>query len=239
MITSFELTNRGDREINEDSIGVFEEGSRFCALVCDGLGGHGHGEIASALAVQEFKNTFELKENKFLSTAFEKAQARILQEQNLRATKGEMKTTAVCLYVEGNRLAWGHIGDSRLYAFKKNKIKIHTYDHSVPQMLVYSRQIKEKQIRNHPDRNRLLKVLGTEWESTQYELSDWYDFDAFDSFLLCSDGFWELIEDKQMEKTLKRSETPQQWISQMTEIVRKNGAGKNMDNYSAIAVWIE
>lgn len=58
------------------------------------------------------------------------------------------------------------------------------------------------------------------------------------SFLLCSDGFWELIDEKQMSKTLKKADSPQQWLAAMEEIILANGKGTNMDNYSAIAVFV-
>ena len=59
------------------------------------------------------------------------------------------------------------------------------------------------------------------------------------AFLLCSDGFWELIEEKKMEATLKHAFDPDGWLASMREIVCKNGRGTNMDNYSAVAVWID
>ena len=58
------------------------------------------------------------------------------------------------------------------------------------------------------------------------------------AFLLCTDGFWELIEEKKMEAALKKASTPDQWIAAMQEIICKNGRGTNMDNYSAVAVWV-
>ena len=58
------------------------------------------------------------------------------------------------------------------------------------------------------------------------------------SFLLCSDGFWELIDERHMCKTLKKAKTPEEWLQNMRQIVLKNGRGTNMDNYSAIAVFI-
>jgi len=57
------------------------------------------------------------------------------------------------------------------------------------------------------------------------------------AFLLCSDGFWELIEEKDMCSILKKSETPNEWLLEMAEVVKKNGKDRNMDNYSAIAIW--
>ena len=59
------------------------------------------------------------------------------------------------------------------------------------------------------------------------------------AFLLCSDGFWELILEKKMESALKKADSPAAWLEAMEKIVEKNGRNKDMDNYSAIAVWID
>jgi serine/threonine protein phosphatase PrpC len=104
---------------------------------------------------------------------------------------------------------------------------------------VRTREIKEKQIRFHPDRNKLLQVIGVPWTETPYEFSDSYSTNSFDAFLLCTDGFWELITEKEMCKCLKKSATPEEWIAKMEHIVCENGQGKEMDNYSAIAVFTE
>ena len=153
-----------------------------------------------------------------------------------KSAKFEMKTTTTLLVVEGNRIRWGHIGDSRLYVFKKGKYKKRTMDHSVPQMLVLAHEIKEKEIRNHPDRNKLLRVMGIEWGYSKYDISAEEKRKEGYSFLLCSDGFWELIDEKQMSATLKESENATEWIEKMSVIVKKSGEGKNMDNFSAIAL---
>ena len=240
MVTYTVFTDKGGRDVNEDTACVYEKDGQKCLILCDGLGGHGRGEVASALVVKMFgeifKNTQTIDE-KFLDNAFNAAQDALLEEQCRQNAKTEMKTTAVAMYIDGNRIQWGHVGDSRLYAFSRNKVKIRTLDHSVPQMLVLARDIKEKQIRNHPDRNRLLRVMGIEWEKPMYELAEPKKLGDYQAFLLCSDGFWELIDEKQMGKLLKSSSTVEEWMQSMVEVVRKNGAGRNMDNYTAIALW--
>ena len=116
--------------------------------------------------------------------------------------KNSMKTTAVVLLTDNEKAIWAHIGDSRLYVFRKNKIVLRTLDHSVPQMLVSSGDIKEKEIRNHPDRNRLLRVMGVPWKRQEYEISEIRSLSECQAFLLCSDGFWEYITEKMMCKYL-------------------------------------
>lgn len=240
MITYTVFTDRGGREVNEDSARVFEKDGKKCLVLCDGLGGHGKGEVASALVVEavgQIFNSAQKIDEDFLRSAFQLSQEALIDEQIRQDAKTDMKTTAVAMYIDGNKVQWGHVVDSRLYAFAKNKVKLRTLDHSVPQMLVFAREIKEKQIRNHPDRNRLLRVMGIEWEKPMYELAEQTQLEKYQAFLLCSDGFWELIDEKQMCKLLKNSSTVEEWMQAMVEVIKQNGIGKNMDNYTAIALW--
>jgi serine/threonine protein phosphatase PrpC len=240
------LTSQGGRENNEDSADCIESGGNLCFVVADGLGGHGKGEVASQKAVEVFRREFEAAtasgtadNESFLKAAFQKSQDEILILQAEQNAKLGMKTTAVCLSIIAGKCMWGHIGDSRLYLFVKNKVKERTLDHSVPQMLALSREIKEKHIAKHPDRNRLLRVMGIEWDSPKYELSDEVDLDdpnAVQAFLLCTDGFWELVDSKKMGAFLKKSKTADEWLALMEAEVRKNGSGTDMDNYTAIGI---
>ena len=235
------LSNAGGRENNEDSVGMYQNEQEYCFVLADGLGGHGKGEVASRLAVETCVNVFarEGAGEEVLSQSFDQAQQAILKGQKEDYHAQDMKTTLVLLHVGEKGIWWGHIGDSRLYYFKNKKLAERTLDHSVPQMLVAAGQIKEKQIRNHPDRNRLLRVLGIDWDAPKYQIGEMTAREGSQAFLLCSDGFWELIDEKKMQHCLKKATTPGQWLTLMEEIVNKNGQGKNMDNYSAVAVWLD
>lgn len=235
------LSNAGGRENNEDSVGMYQNEQEYCFVLADGLGGHGKGEVASRLAVETCVNVFaqEGAGEEVLSQSFDQAQQAILKGQKEDYHAQDMKTTLVLLHVGEEEIRWGHIGDSRLYYFKNKKLAERTLDHSVPQMLVAAGQIKEKQIRNHPDRNRLLRVLGIDWDAPKYQIGEMTAREGSQAFLLCSDGFWELIDEKKMQHCLKKAKTPGQWLALMEEIVKKNGQGKNMDNYSAVAVWLD
>lgn len=239
LITYSTYTDKGGREINEDSIGVFQSAVNSGFVLCDGLGGHGMGDVASSLVVEVFKDQFYKTDDlvNFLGQAFLASQDILMAEQKTRGAEKKMKTTAVSLVTDENTAYIGHIGDSRVYVFYKNKVKTRTLDHSIPQMLVLSKEIKESEIRNHPERNIVLRVMGIEWEQPMYELMVPIPLKKCQAFLLCSDGFWELIEEKTMCEFLKKSSSVEQWLSEMAAEVKKNGFGKNMDNNSAIAVW--
>lgn len=241
MVKFAMLSKKGSRENNEDSIGMYQDEDSWCFILADGLGGHGKGEVASRMAVDAVIEQFVVRDERedFLDRAFTAAQERIITQQQKDRSCCDMKTTMVVLNIENEVIQWGHIGDSRLYYFQDGKLKARTLDHSVPQMLVAVGEIKEKEIRHHPDRNRLLRVLGVEMDEMNHQLSEPLKISGKQAYLLCSDGFWELIDERKMETTLRRADNPEQWLETMEEIVLKNGKNTDMDNYSAIVVWIE
>lgn len=242
MITYKLLTNMGERDNNEDCVGMLEKDGEYCFVLADGLGGHGFGEKASETAVKKVLEYFYEYglDGGGIGEAIIRAQNEILTLQKEKAEYKDMKTTIVVLHIHGNKARWAHVGDSRLYYFKKNKLMERTIDHSVPQNLVISKEIKEKDIRHHPDRNRLLRVMGTVWDTPKFEISNDVDIkeDVSYAFLLCTDGFWELIEEKSMVKQLKNKINCDSWVDEMENIVLENGRGTGMDNYSAVAVCI-
>lgn len=240
MVKFSMFSDSGTRPNNEDNIGMYEDGENYCFVLADGLGGHGKGEVASQIAVDSsILKYVEMEDRRdFLKEAFESAQATITRYQNEERSCMDMKTTMVALVVQEDSVQWGHIGDSRLYYFQRGRLKERTLDHSVPQMLVSVGRLKEREIRHHPDRNRLLRVLGIEMDEVNYQESEPVARTGQQAFLLCSDGFWELIEEKKMEALLKKAESPEHWVRLMQEVILKNGKNTDMDNYSAIAVWL-
>ena len=239
MLSYALISEPGDRSVNEDAVGIFTHGANTCFVVCDGLGGHGKGEVASGLVRDVFADQFSKTEEavNFLGQTFQAAQCILMDEQRVQNARHKMKTTAVALVTDATHAYIGHVGDSRLYTFAHNKVKWRTQDHSVPQMLALAGDIKDSEIRRHPDRNLLLHVMGIEWEEPPYELKEPIPLKKCQAFLLCSDGFWDWIDEKTMGALLKKARSAEEWLSAMVEVVRTNGKGNDMDNVSAIAVW--
>ena len=212
-------------------------------ILADGLGGHGNGDLASKIVTETSAEVFQHADcgmEELLRQCFETAQNNLLEAKQANESAKEMRTTLVLLHVSGGRAIWGHIGDSRLYFFRNNKLVLRTLDHSVPQWLVSIGDIKEKAIRHHEDRNKLLKVMGEEWNKTSYQISEeTIELKSGDRFLLCSDGFWEWIDERSMAKHLRAAQHPALWLRLMEKEILHNGANANMDNYSAIAVYVE
>lgn len=232
------ITDQGMRNVNEDSAGAAASQQRRLYMVADGLGGHGNGDYASRFVVDYMKAALEADETLSVGDYIAGAQQGLMEEQVKLHQENSMKTTLTCLELCGDQAKMWHVGDSRIYWFHNGKYKQRTKDHSVPQMLYMRGQIQEKDIRHHEDRSRLLKVMGTQWNSPKYECSEPIRMGKNETFLLCSDGFWELIEEKEMQKLLKKSGTPQEWLESMKRVVMQNGQGTNMDNFTALAVFI-
>ena len=234
------FTSPGERKYNEDSLAVAKKGKAYCFILCDGLGGHDKGDLASKLVVRTISQKFKASENidVFCKDVFETAQAELLKTQQSLGNNVKMKTTAVLLAIEGNKCIVMHIGDSRLYRFRDGRIISRTLDHSVPQMLVMAGEIEENEIRSHPDRNKLLKAIGDNPNSFKYERAE-FDVRDGDAFLLCSDGFWEPITEFDMVSFLKISNNAKSWLGDMKRLAEKNGKGTSMDNFSAVAVMVK
>ena len=230
-------TDKGTRDHNEDDCGISSYGDAHCLVVADGLGGHG--DVASKCAVDAVCTLFMERgfSDHFFTDAFSGAQNAILEQQALTQRFSTMKTTLVVLVVDNGWIHWAHIGDSRLYIFRGKRLLRRTLDHSVPQMLAQAGEIREADIRHHPDRNRLMRVMGVRNDAPRFEVGKPIRLTGAYQFLLCTDGYWELIEEDDMLRTLKESATPQQWLSQMNRIILENGRGQEMDNYTAIAAF--
>ena len=244
MIEYATVSETGEKDKNEDCVKIFvnQALSTYAFVLADGLGGHGNGDVASKFVVDCVGACIENTKSvggKFIDYCFDTAQS-LLMEEKERTGLSSIKTTMVLMLYSGGVIRWGHVGDSRLYHFRDGKLISRTVDHSVPQMLALSGQIKERDIRHHPDRSVMLHAMGSEWTAPEYEISQrGLKSIKGDSFLLCSDGFWEWIEEKAVIRILKDGGSAYEMLKNMTLEVKTNGTGKGMDNYSAILVNIK
>lgn len=244
MLDSFIFTDRGSRTVNEDSVGYAENDYTKVFILADGLGGHGKGDEASSLVVNFIKdytiNNSSEDNEKFIGDAIMSAQQALISRQDEENAQSQMKTTLTLLCVNNDKtVSLAHVGDSRIYKFEKNKYVFRTLDHSVPQVLASSGEIREKDIRHHEDRNRLLRCMGIEWETKRFDIDKLNEkVNSGDVFLMCSDGFWDWILEKDMQKALKKFKTVEESGQYLVEKAKKRGMNNNMDNFSLIIVRI-
>ena len=212
-LDAFLYTNAGGREQNEDSArwNVKEDAGFF--LVADGLGGHRGVEIASALAADSLNRTWldesEPPEDRaaWLREEILRANGALLAEQEAR--HASMKTTVAALAADGERIAWAHVGDSRIYALSDGRVRRLTQDHSVSYKKYLAGEITRNAVNFDEDRPSLLRVVGEESRC----VPDTGSGSLFpgDGFLLCSDGFWEYVYDEEILIDFLKAGTPREW----------------------------
>ena len=232
-LSAYCYTNQGGRDHNEDSVRCCAEQGVF--VLSDGLGGHGSGEVASALAADIlFEGCSAHPDSDGLAELFQKANEAVMEGQKVPGQE-DMKTTAVALSVAGDLAVWGHVGDSRLYRFSGGALSQETRDHSVTYMKYLGGEISYMDIYHDDDRPSLLRALGKlpcKPEAGQAELR------PGDAFLLCSDGFWEYVYQEEVLADLLKAETPEQWAQLMLlRHIRRTPPGN--DNFSLITVFAE
>lgn len=233
------ISKKGSREKNEDYCDYKIINKSACCAIADGLGGHSGGEIASQIAVKAIMNSFENMTNpteKQVLEFLQSAQEEILNCQN-STEYTTMRTTIATIVFNKNQAIYAYVGDTRIYQFRKCKIIFQTKDHSVPQALVNAGEITYDKIRFHDDRNKIIRVLGDR-EKFKPVVEKIEGIIPMDVFLMCTDGFWEYINENQMEYTLTQSNDSKKWIDNMEKLLLKQIKHGN-DNYSAIAIFIQ
>jgi len=221
----------GGRANNEDSYLAKKIFNNYLFIVADGLGGHDDGEMASYSAINSIKEYLSGANDNNIEGAIRFANDKVLEMQEKYSSK--MKTTVALAFVTEEKTVIAHIGDSRVYAFKNGKIVHQTVDHSASQLAVSVGEIRPDEIRNHSDRNVLLRALGA-GENVKIEISQ-IDNNEFDALLLCSDGFWEYVLETEMESALLNSKAADKWLYKMRTLQLER-APERCDNNTAIAV---
>ena len=186
------------RASNQDSL--LAEGRLYG--VADGMGGHKGGETASRVAVQVVKNALSRKrpEEDALRMGLEAANRRIYGMAGSDENLTGMGTTMTLLWEGEQRILIGHVGDSRAYRLRDGKLSQITQDHSVVGELLRNQVITPEMAKKHPYRNIITRAVGIDPVVEVDVLSE--DKQLDDLWLVCSDGLYNMVDDKDIEEIL-------------------------------------
>lgn len=234
---SFYLTDTGKvRTHNEDSVTILKNASgEYLMVVCDGMGGHRKGEVASSMAIASLGSRFnkissigsKLDAVNWLNDSINEINKSILEYADTNSDSTGMGTTLVVALLTHDYLIFGNIGDSSGYVIKKGVLHKVTKDHTLVNLLVQAGNLTEEEAKYHPKKNVLMKALGA---APSCEL-DIFDVDmTIDGILLCSDGLTNMLTNEQIEKVLEDDELSIE--ERVSKLVRKCNARGGTDNIS-------
>ena len=217
----------------------------YLCIVADGMGGRNAGEVASSMAVHEI---VEFIKEKYINVLTEKdstdekifdlmreaifySNDRIYKKSLLNNEFVGMGTTLSMILIKDSTLFYGHVGDSRIYLIRKNKITKITEDHSLVAELVKQGTIKPEEAVSHPQKNIITRALGTEYDIDadlgKQEMTDG------DYILLCTDGLSNLISDNEIMELVLSAQDVTQACDNLINKANENGG---FDNITVVVI---
>lgn len=183
------------RQINQD-YGLIQriDDETKLVIVADGMGGHKAGEVASQMATEIIRTSVEENWNQMsweelLIDAINKANTYIFSQAKENSEYEGMGTTIEVGLLSEDRGLIAHVGDSRVYLYQNSSLYQLTEDHSLVYALYKSGQISLDEVKNHPQKNWILRAVGTE-EAIEIDLHP-FTWEAGDRILFCSDGLYK------------------------------------------------
>jgi protein phosphatase len=213
-----------------DSDEQFERKGRL-AIVADGMGGHEGGQEASRIAVdairQVYSQALEADPGSALAAGFREAHERIHRHAQDHPELRGMGTTATALVLLANRLYYCHVGDSRLYLIRGQRIQRLTHDHSYVGRLVENGIITSEEAEIHPQRHILTAALGAGPDFSPDVPESPLDVERGDTLVLCTDGLWGLLADQEVQQAVA-DHSPSDACSNLVDLAKQRGGPDNI-----------
>jgi len=236
-----QCSHRGGRASNEDYLGFCANETVGCFVLADGTGGYSGGAFAAETVVKEvlafFSSSPEVSHNTIEGSITTARQA-LAQARQQRPDFKTMNTTIATLMIDTRqpRAYWSHLGDSRIYLFRNGRARALTSDHSLLQSMIDA-GLASGGTRGKSERNTLYAAVGSGEVPERAICEVPVELFEGDAFLLCSDGFWEVVGEEMMETQLLYAASPEQWIENMVKHFPEPET-EDQDNFSALAVWV-
>ena len=235
------------RALNEDNLSVVENLGLF--MVADGLGGQNAGEVASKMAVDtiqshlnykknplvgEYKEEFSQDTNRMLS-GISLTNSAIYEAGQRNSEQQGMGTTISSVFINGDVMSLAHVGDSRIYRIRGERLERLTMDHSLVEEQLRRGLITEAEAAESKNKNVITRALGAE-ETIEIDADEEVLLDR-DKILLCTDGLTDMVGDEEiLRMILRNGDDPQKACEELVDVA--NGKG-GMDNITVVLLHCE
>lgn len=228
-------TDKGKvRQHNEDSMSHFDTALGYCMIVCDGMGGHAAGDIASQKTIQFIKEYLQSPKITFGEIAHSIIHAMEYANYHLREmVVGQpqlrgMGTTCVLAIIHDGQFYVGHVGDSRIYLIQNRKIKQLTKDHSTIQEMIDKNLLTEDEAKFSEKRNEITKAIGIFNSIAPTVIDESIKLNRNDQIVLCTDGLTAHVNNELINETINNSEDVQLATDKLIELANQNGGTDNI-----------
>ncbi|MGV2874409.1 Stp1/IreP family PP2C-type Ser/Thr phosphatase [Macrococcus capreoli] len=201
------------RARNEDAGGVYyNHTGQMLVVICDGMGGHNAGDVASKfvnelIGVRFADENYIERENaeSWLKSNISDINRQLYQQSHLENENQGMGTTLVCALLFDHQVIVANVGDSRAYLINDREMRQITHDHTFVNHLLMAGGLTKEEARNHPQRNVITKVMGSD-KRVHPDLFE-YDFDRYQYLLLSSDGLTDYLEESVIHEIIFAHDT--------------------------------
>lgn len=237
-IESYGISDIGLVRPNNEDVLLSLPSSRFFAIA-DGMGGHKAGEVAARETLDTLKeslsDTFETITQPKRNTPeiIQDFKNAIVQANRWVYSLGQqhknyrgMGNTLCCLHITDESIIYAHVGDSRIYRFRKNKLEQLTDDHSLLQQWVSAGEIEKKNKFASSHKNIITKAIGTHAEvQPDVDTTSYMDEDVF---FLCTDGLTDYVSIDEIQHILSQGHTVEKNVKNLVEIAKQKGSHDNI-----------
>lgn len=232
----------GNRKSNQDKMGVEESHSGIVLILGDGLGGKPGGALAAGTLISSIQMQLQSEvmpvndPEQFLEQLILHAHESVIRAGEKQSPPIEPCTTAVVCLIQNKKAWWAHVGDSRCYLFRDGLPLYRTQDDSYVEQLYQKGEIPFEAVDGHPMRNFVTQCIGLREHTPKVSVSNGVELKKGDTLLLCSDGFWEPLDDALIGANLNSNRVQDSVNKLAVQAERSNYP--NSDNTSVLALKI-
>jgi serine/threonine protein phosphatase PrpC len=244
-VETAQVSRQGNRSDNQDRAAIVVTDTRILLTVADGMGGHIGGDVAAEAAIDALVRNFKRQKSgirdagDFLRESIVEAHEAVVMLGAALAPELRPRTTITVCLIADDCATWAHVGDSRIYLIRDQKVFTRTRDHSAVELLVQQGLLKDADVHTHPMRNFVEQCLGGEPELPLISIGDPKALMPGDVTLLCSDGFWAPLGEQHVATELN-SHLELQTLLDILALEAEEKASPSSDNVTAVALrWID